>query len=86
MNIDVAQLKTVKHVDCMLCGECVGACHSQAIQINRNPRFRWLPVVLTVVLFFFAVWMGSHWELPTISEKWETKRNGQNWKCLNGMV
>ena len=70
MNIDVAQLKTVKHVDCMLCGECVGVCHSQAIQINRNPRFRWLPVVLTVVLFFFAVWMGSHWELPTISEKW----------------
>ena len=31
---------------------------------------RWLPGILAVALFGAALWFGSHWELPTIDEKW----------------
>ena len=69
-QIDVANLKVVKDIDCTLCGECMGSCNKNALQINRKPAFRWLPAILVVVLFFVGLWMGTHWELPTIDERW----------------
>lgn len=69
-RIDVANLRVVKNVDCTLCGECMGACHKGALQINRKASFRWLPAVLVVVLFGVGICLGQYWELPTIDERW----------------
>lgn len=69
-QIDVANLKVVKDIDCTLCGECIGTCNKNALQINRKPAFRWLPAILVVALFFIGLWMGTHWELATIDERW----------------
>ena len=60
----------VKHVDCTLCGNCIGSCTKDALQVNGRRSLRWVPGLLAVVLFFIAVWMGSTMELPTIDEKW----------------
>lgn len=75
MKIDVAHLKVVKDVDCMMCGECIASCPNKSLTFNRRTQLRWLPAALTVVLFFVALWLGSHWELPTISEKWGDEAN-----------
>ena len=60
----------VKHVDCTLCGNCIGACAKDALQVNGRRSLRWVPGLLAVVLFFLAIWLGSTMELPTIDEKW----------------
>lgn len=59
-----------KHVDCTLCGECIASCPEKSLNINRRPGLRWVPVILVIVLFFLALWMSQHWELPTIDERW----------------
>ena len=55
----------VKHVDCTLCGNCIGACAKDALQVNGRRSLRWVPGLLAVVLFFLAIWLGSTMELPT---------------------
>ena len=73
----------VRHIDCTLCGNCVAACHTGALQVNRRPWLRWAPAVLAVALFALAVVLGNKWELPTIDEKWgdyESVENMQTFK------
>ncbi len=69
-HIDIHNFTKIRHVDCTMCGECISACSTEAIQVNGNKRLRWLPATLAVVLFAFAIIFGNKWELPTIDEKW----------------
>ncbi|MEG2614845.1 MAG: 4Fe-4S binding protein, partial [Alistipes sp.] len=69
-NIPIKDFGKVKHVDCTMCGNCISACATGALQVNGRTSWRWLPGVLAVILFFVAVWCGTKWELPTINEKW----------------
>lgn len=73
----------VRHIDCTMCGNCVAACHTGALQINRRRWMRWIPALLAVALFALAVVLGNKWELPTIDEKWgdyESVENLQTFK------
>lgn len=69
-HIDIKNFSKVRHVDCTLCGQCISSCATGALQVNRRRSLRWLPGVLAIVLFAFAVFFGNRWELPTIDEKW----------------
>ena len=65
----------VNHVDCTLCGECVAACSTGALNIGRckpskSKVWKFVPAVLTVVLIAFGMWAGGKFELPTIDMKW----------------
>lgn len=82
-TIDVAAAKgAVNSVDCTLCGECTAACPLKAIRVGACPSkakaedaakkswLRFLPAILTVLLFVAALFAGKTFELPTIDEKW----------------
>ena len=65
----------VNHVDCTLCGECVAACSTGALNIGINKPVKgriWkiVPAVLTIGLIAFGMWAGGKFELPTIDMKW----------------
>ena len=69
--IDVASLKTVKHVDCNLCGDCLLVCPAKnTLTINKRKEFKWLPVIMTIVLVVVGITLGNVWEIPTIDQKW----------------
>lgn len=72
-GIDVCKTDTVKDIDCTLCGECITACNKSALTISGKKSLRWLPAILTVVMFALALYLGSVYELPTIDEKWGDK-------------
>lgn len=66
---------SINHVDCTLCGDCVAACTTRALNVGvtkptHNGITKYLPAILTVVLFTVAVIAGNQFELPTIDEKW----------------
>ena len=69
-GIDVDKVGTVKNVDCNLCGECIASCNQGALTFGGKKSLRWLPAILTFVLFGVALWLGSTMELPTIDERW----------------
>ncbi|MDR2908232.1 MAG: 4Fe-4S binding protein [Bacteroidales bacterium] len=70
MNIAVDEMAVVKHVDCTLCGDCIDACgKQQALSINKKTGFRFVPAIMTVVLFALALFLGNRVELPTIDER-----------------
>ncbi len=70
--IDVASLKTVKHVDCNLCGDCLLVCPKEnTLTINKKKNWNRLPVIATVILLVLGVSLGSVWEVPTIDKRWE---------------
>ena len=69
-SIVLSNVKVVKHIDCTLCGECIGSCKQNSLHISRTPALRWVPALLVVVLLFLALWLGTKWELPTIDERW----------------
>ena len=69
-NIPLHDMTKVRHVDCTLCGQCVAACTTDALQIGGRRSLRWVPGLLAVALFGAAVWLGTSLELPTIDEKW----------------
>ena len=65
----------VNHVDCTLCGECVAACSTGALNVgiskpSRSRIWKIVPAVLTVGLIAFGMWAGGKFELPTIDMKW----------------
>lgn len=66
----------VNHVDCTLCGECVAACNSGALNIGiskptKSKAWNLIPPVLTVALIIFGIWAGGKIEIPTIDMKWK---------------
>ncbi|MDE6569892.1 MAG: 4Fe-4S binding protein [Alistipes sp.] len=69
-NIPIHESAKVTHIDCTLCGQCIASCSTQALQVNGRRSLRWVPALLTVVLFGIALWLGNTLELPTIDEKW----------------
>ena len=78
-GIDVCQAEgSVNHVDCTLCGECVSACHVDALRVGvcpsqagkRRNGARFIPALLAVLLVAGAWWAGTRFELPTIDETW----------------
>ena len=76
-HIDVKSVHSGKvcHVDCTLCGECVAACSTNALNIGfckpRKSRvWKIVPAVLTAGLIAFGMWAGGKFELPTIDMKW----------------
>ena len=77
-HINITDFKsTVENVDCMLCGECVENCPTEALHIGfikkgaPNKFNRFLPVGLTVLLFLCVIFLGVKIELPTINEYWD---------------
>ncbi|HHV84438.1 MAG TPA: 4Fe-4S binding protein [Petrimonas sp.] len=69
-SLPVDKNKVVKEVDCTLCGECISACSTNALTFNKKKSNRWLPAILTIVLFMIALILGARWEMPTINETW----------------
>ncbi len=69
--IDVASVKTVKHVDCNLCGDCLLVCPvKNTLSINKQPKLKRLPVIATTLLVVTGILLGNVWEVPTIDQKW----------------
>lgn len=77
-SIDVDKTKVVKHIDCNLCGECIASCNKDALTFGGKSYFRWTPAILTVVLFFAALFIGKTIELPTIDLKWGDEAKHEN--------
>ncbi|MDF1572984.1 MAG: 4Fe-4S binding protein [Bacteroidales bacterium] len=77
--IDVASVKTVKHVDCNLCSDCLTVCPEEnTLTINRRKGLKWMPAIAIVVLFALGLFLQSFWEIPTINESWgEPGENAQ---------
>ena len=76
-HIDIKSFQNgkVNHVDCNLCGECVAACSTKALNIGvckptYSKIWKIVPAVLTVALVAFGIWAGGKVELPTIDLKW----------------
>ena len=76
-GIDVKSVHNgkVTNVDCTLCGECVAACSTKALNIGvckptTSSVWKVVPAVLTIVLIAFGIWAGGKYELPTIDMKW----------------
>ena len=76
-NIDIKSVHNgkIQHVDCTLCGECVAACSTNALNIGvckptRSKAWNIVPAILTVVLIAFGIWAGGKFELPTIDMEW----------------
>ncbi len=69
----------VEDVDCMLCGECVANCPSEALNLGFSekrsaPKFnRFIPAILTVVIVVVSMLIGKNFELPTINQVWGTE-------------
>ena len=66
----------VNHVDCTLCGECVAACNSGALNIGiskptKSKAWNFIPPVLAVLLVASGIWAGGKMEIPTIDMKWD---------------
>lgn len=76
-NVEISKVSNsaVRSVDCTLCGECVAACSTKALNIGvarpHNGRFaKYIPVILTLVIVAAGIWAGNKIELPTINETW----------------
>ncbi|QGY45550.1 4Fe-4S binding protein [Maribellus comscasis] len=82
--IDVASLKTVKHVDCNLCGDCLLVCpEKNTLTINKKRNWNRVPVIATVLLVILGITLGSVWEVPTIDERWEEPEVIENAAVFN---
>lgn len=69
-RLPINKEKEIKEVDCTLCGECISSCSKDALTFNKKKRNRWLPAILTIVLFVIALILSTKWEMPTINETW----------------
>ena len=76
-NIDIKSVHNgkIQHVDCTLCGECVAACSTNALNIGvckptRSKVWNIVPAILTIALIAFGIWAGGKFELPTIDMEW----------------
>lgn len=74
-SIKISESKRVDHIDCNLCGDCINSCSQKALSINRSKKFKFLPPIVIVLFFAAAMYIGSIWELPMLTDMWadETK-------------
>jgi polyferredoxin len=76
--IKVSEVKTVKHIDCHMCVDCVVKCPEKgALTINRKP-LRWLPAASVVILVAAGIFIAAQWELPTIDMRWGSEGQFEN--------
>ena len=73
----------INHVDCTLCGECVAACTTKALNVGvckptKSHVWNFIPAVLTVALVIFGLWAGGKLEIPTIDLKWDIEYVGED--------
>ncbi len=70
-GIDVAGMEEVTHPDCNMCTECVSVCRKKgALTVNDKLNFKWIPAIITVVLLLVGMFLGEHFDLPTVSKTW----------------
>ncbi len=70
MGLDIATVKTVEHIDCHLCGECLTACPiNDTLTINKR-NMPWMPAAATVLLIAVGLYLATTIELPTINLRW----------------
>lgn len=70
-HIDLHSVNKVTDVDCNLCGECVAACSTGALSVTKCSKSgKFIPPILTVLLFAIALYLGNTMELPTIDMRW----------------
>lgn len=68
--IDVASQKTVKHIDCNMCGDCIQVCpEKETLAINRKGK-NWLTALILAMLIVIGIIVGKTFEVPTIAEYW----------------
>ena len=83
-HIDIKACESkVNHVDCTLCGECVAACNSGALNVGickptRSKVWNIIPAILTVGLIIFGIWAGGKLEIPTIDLKWDIEYTAED--------
>jgi ferredoxin len=83
MAIDISGVDKVTHIDCHLCGDCVAMCPEPgALYINRH-NWKWLPMIIVVVLVAIALYISSVVEIPTINERWGDKESFKTAKEFN---
>lgn len=83
MAIDISGVDKVTHIDCHLCGDCVAMCPEPgALNINKH-NWKWLPMIVVVVLVAIALYISSVVELPTINERWGDKESFKTAKEFN---
>jgi len=79
MGINVSESKTVKHIDCHLCTDCVNSCpEKNTLNINKSSKLKWIPAITVIVLFVAALVFSHKYEIPTISEFWGSKTEIEN--------
>lgn len=75
INVAAVENGKVQHVDCTLCGECTAVCTHNALHIGAGQKcnggfWKFVPIILTVLVFIAGIWFSKTVELPTINEKW----------------
>lgn len=81
--INVSVVDEVNHPDCNLCSECIGVCpDEQALSINGKTKFRWLPMLITVILIMIGLIFGTNLEVPTVDMKWGSDEAIENSKVF----
>lgn len=70
-GIQVSQYDQVDHIDCHLCGECIGVCPvNETMGINKKQKIKWLPAALVVLLAAGGILAGNQFEIPTVRMFW----------------
>lgn len=70
-DIKVQEYTKVDHPDCMMCTECVTACHEEkAVAVNRSYMLRFLPPILVVALISMGFVLSANYEFTTLEERW----------------
>lgn len=70
MDIPISEMKTVDHIDCHLCQDCVYSCpENNVLQINHK-EWRPVPAFAVVGLVAIGFFLATTIELPTINIKW----------------
>ncbi len=70
-GIKVSEYKTVNHVDCHLCTDCVYACPvKNTLTISGKNSTKYLAPIVVILLIAASLIFSSYFELATLSEKW----------------
>ena len=81
--IDVFSNRSVDHIDCHLCADCMHVCLEKgALGINKKGK-KWLPAAALVILIVTGLAAGKTFELPTINQYWAEAGTKQQMKVFS---
>lgn len=70
-GIKISEFKTINHIDCNLCTDCVYHCPlKNTLSINKSKNLRYLAPIAVVVLIAVSLGFSNGIEFTTISERW----------------